>query len=61
MPRDNHIEPSIHSTPEVDEFLERRDETTDEMGGPGAPIIKPNKNLDDDGKASTDEPKNPRT
>lgn len=61
MPRTSHIEPSIHSTPEVDEFLEERDENIDEAEGAGSPAIKPNKDLGDDGKPVSDTPKNPRT
>lgn len=55
-----HIEPSIHSTPEVDELLEERDENIDRAEGAGSPAIKPNKNLDEDGKPITDTPENPR-
>lgn len=60
MPRTTHIEPSTHSTPEVDEFLEERDENIDRAEGAGSPAIKPNKDLDDDGKPITDTPENPR-
>jgi hypothetical protein len=55
-----HIEPSKHSTDEVDEFLERVEDNVDDAPGAGSPAIKPNPNLDDDGKPTTDAPKNPK-
>lgn len=61
MPHEkSHIEPSEHSTKQVDEFLERRDKTTEELGSDGSPAIKPTQELDPDGKASGEQPKNPR-
>lgn len=55
-----HIEPSRHSTDEVDEFLDMVEDNVDDAPGAGSPAIKPNKDLDEDGKAPTDAPKNPR-
>ena len=57
MPR-QHIEPSPHSTDEVDEFLKRRDETAEDMGAEPK-TIKPNTDLDEDGNPEG-VPKNPR-
>lgn len=55
-----HIEPSKHSTDEVDGFLEMVEDNVDDAPGAGSPAIKPNTNLDDDGKPTTDTPKNPK-
>lgn len=55
-----HIEPSKHSTDEVDEFLNMVEDNVDVAPGAGSPAIKPSTNLDDDGKPTTDTPKNPR-
>ena len=55
-----HIEPSKHSTDEVDEFLEMVETNVDDAPGAGSPSIMPNTNLDDAGKPSTDTPKNPK-
>ena len=55
-----HIEPSRHSTDEVDEFLNLVEDNVDDAPGAGSPSIKPNTNLDDDGKPSTDTPENPK-
>jgi len=55
-----HIEPSKHSTDEVDEFLEMVEDNVDDAPGAGSPAIKPNTNLDADGKPTTDTPKNPK-
>ena len=62
MTRQNpaHIEPSEHSTDEVDEFLRQTEENVDVDSGAGSPAIKPNKELNDDGTPVTDTPKNPR-
>jgi hypothetical protein len=57
MPRE-HIEPSTHSTDEVDEILKRRDETADQMGAE-PPSIKPNTDLDEEGNP-VNVPRNPR-
>ena len=54
------IEPSKHSTDEVDEFLNLVDDNVDDAPGAGSPAIKPNTKLDDDGKPTTDTPKNPK-
>ena len=55
-----HIKPSKHSTDEVDEFLNLVEENVDDAPGAGSPAIMPNTNLDDDGKPTTDTPKNPK-
>lgn len=55
-----HIEPSEHSTDEVDEFLRHVEDNVDVSRGAGSPAIKPNKDLRDDGTPATDTPKNPR-
>jgi hypothetical protein len=47
------IEPSEHSTDEVDDFLDLVQENVDNTPGAGAPSIKPNKNLGQDGKPVT--------
>ena len=57
-----HIEPSKHSTKEVDEFLRQVEANVDDSEGTGSPaIIKPNKDLGEDGKPANETPKNPRT
>lgn len=55
-----HIEPSKHSTDEVDAFLDMVEDNVDSTPGAGSPAIKPNTALDDGGKPATDTPKNPR-
>ena len=55
-----HIEPSEHSTDEVDEKLRQIEGNVDITRGAGSPVIKPNKDLRDDGKPATDTPENPR-
>jgi hypothetical protein len=55
-----HIEPSKHSTDEVDAFLRQVEGNVDTSKGAGSPAIKPNTNLRDDGKPDTDRPPNPR-
>jgi hypothetical protein len=54
------IEPSRHSTEEVDEFLAEVQGNVDATPGAGSPAIKPRTDLGDDGKPATDSPKNPR-
>lgn len=54
----SHIEPSEHSTDEVDDFLEMVEDNVDAMPGAGSPAIKPNKELGEDGKPKTDTQKN---
>ena len=56
----SHIEPSKHSTKEVDEFLRHVEGNVDVNRGAGSPAIKPNKALREDGKPDTDTPENPR-
>ncbi|MDP1792255.1 hypothetical protein [Methylibium sp.] len=55
-----HIEPSEHSTPEVDEKLRQVEGNVDTAHGAGSPAIKPNKDLREDGKPASDTPENPR-
>ncbi len=55
-----HIQPSIHSTDQVDAFLDMVEDNIDAADGAGSPAIMPNTELDDDGKPATDNPKNPR-
>jgi hypothetical protein len=55
-----HIEPSKHSTKEVDEFLRHVEAGVDVSQGAGSPAIKPNPDLGDDGKPINDTPKNPK-
>ena len=54
-----HIEPSKHSTDEVDEFLDMVEDNVEDAPGAGSPAIMPNTNLDDDGNPITDTP-NPK-
>ncbi|MBT9550108.1 MAG: hypothetical protein IV088_04600 [Hydrogenophaga sp.] len=54
-----HIEPSKHSTDEVDEFLKMVEANVDDAPGAGSPAIKPNTDLDDDGNPIADTPKHP--
>ena len=49
----SHIEPSEHSTDEVDDFLDRVEDNIDSTPGAGSPAIKPNKALGEDGKPET--------
>lgn len=57
-----HIEPSKHSTKEVDEFLRQVEANVDGSLGSGSPaIIKPKKDLGEDGKPVNETPKNSRT
>ena len=58
MTRDQtaHIEPSRHSTEEVDEILRHVEDGVDVTRGAGSPAIKPNKDLREDGKPNTDTP-----
>ena len=54
-----HIEPSPHSTEEVDEFLRHVESGVDVTQGAGSPAIKPNTDLRESGKPDTDTPSNP--
>lgn len=54
----SHIEPSEHSTDEVDDFLEMVEDNVEAMPGAGSPAIKPNKALGEDGKPETETQKN---
>lgn len=49
-----HIEPSTHSTIEVDDFLRQVEHNVDIAKGAGSPAIKPTKDLGADGKPVTD-------
>ena len=55
-----HIEPSKHSTDQVDAFLDMVEDNVDATDGAGSPAIMPNTHLGDDGKPITDTPRNPR-
>ena len=54
-----HIEPTRHSTEEVDEFLRHVEGRVDVSRGAGSPAIKPIKDLRDDGKPNADLPNTP--
>jgi len=41
----SHIEPSKHSTDEVDEHLRQVDKRVDDAEGAGSPAIKPDKSV----------------
>ncbi len=49
-----HIEPSKHSTDEVDEKLRQVEGNVDVSIGAGSPAIKPITELDEDGKPIND-------
>ena len=55
-----HIEPSKHSTDQVDAFLEMVEDNVDAADGAGSPDIMPITDLGEDGRPLTDTPKNPR-
>jgi hypothetical protein len=59
-PRTSHVEPSEHSTPQVDEFLDMVEGNIADAPGAGSPATKPNKALDETGKPATDTPHNPK-
>ena len=56
-----HIEPSAHSTDEVDDFLEMVEDNLHRTPGASTPAIKPNKDLGDDGKPITETQDNAST
>ena len=56
----SHIEDSEHSTKEVDTKLAEVEEKVQHAPGAGSPAIKPNKELESDGKPESDTPRNPR-
>ena len=56
----SHIEPSKHSTVEVDAKLRQVEGNVDTSIGAGSPAIKPNTDLREDGKPNTDTPANPK-
>ena len=55
-----HIQPSKHSTDQVDEFLDMVEENVDASDGAGSPAIMPRTDLGVDGRPISDTPKNPR-
>jgi len=55
-----HIQPSKHSTDEVDGFLDMVQDNVDAVPDAGSPAIMPNTDLDEEGNPATDAPKNPR-
>jgi hypothetical protein len=56
-----HIEPSRHSTKEVDELLRQVEGRVDVSRGTDSPVIKPNTDLREDSKPNTDAPNNSGT
>jgi hypothetical protein len=56
-----HIEPSRHTTDEVDEFLRHVESHVDVSKGAGSPAIKPIEKLSEDGKPDNNQPRNPKT
>lgn len=56
-----HIEPSKHSTDEVDDFLDMVEDNIERVPGAGSPAIKPNKELGEDGKPKTKTQRNAST
>lgn len=57
---DAHIQPSKHSTDQVDDFLDMVEDNVDQAPGAGSPAVKPRTDLDVDGRPLSDTPKNPR-
>ncbi len=57
----SHIEPSEHSTDEVDDFLDMVEDNIERVPGAGSPAIKPNKELGEDGKPKTKTQRNAST
>jgi hypothetical protein len=55
-----HIQPSKHSTDQVDEFLEMVEDNVDTAEGAGSPAIMPRTDLGADGRPLSDTPKNPK-
>lgn len=53
-----HIEPSAHSTEQVDDKLRQVEHNNDAVPGAGSPAIKPNTALGEDGKPLNDKPEN---
>lgn len=62
MTRDQsaHIQPSKHSTEQVDEFLDMVEDNVDHTEGAGSPAIMPRTDLGVDGRPLSDTPKNPK-
>ena len=60
MTQTSHIEPSKHSTEEVDEKLRQVERQVQRQEGAGSPAIKPNDDLAPDGKPNTGTPRNPK-
>lgn len=55
-----HIEPSKHSTAQVDNKLRQVERHVDAVPGAGSPAIKPNTALGENGKPLNDTPENKR-
>ncbi len=55
-----HIQPSKHSTDQVDDFLDMVEDNIDAADGAGSAAIMPRTDLDVDGRPISDTPKNPR-
>ena len=55
-----HIQPSKHSTDQVDEFLDMVEDNVNATDGAGSAAIMPRTDLDIDGRPISDTPKNPR-
>lgn len=60
MTQTSHIEPSKHSTPEVDEKLRQVEQRIENTDGAGSPAIKPVEDVAADGKPLSDTPRNPK-
>jgi hypothetical protein len=54
-----HIQPSKHSTDQVDEFLDMVEDNVDTSEGAGSTAIMPRTDLGVDGRPLSDTPKNP--
>jgi hypothetical protein len=54
---DSHIEPSKHSTDEVDEFLRHVEKNVGDAEGAGSPTIKPDKTQIENAKPIEDHEK----
>ena len=55
-----HIEPSRHSTEQVDDSLRQVERNVGDAPGAGSPAIKPNTALGENGKPLNDTPENER-
>ena len=59
MTPNSHVEPSKHSTEEVDAKLRQVEDKVARAEDAGSPAIKPNDELAPDGKPVTETPRNP--